>query len=202
MALVLALGALGVGYAMWWDDVIIQGKVNTGTVEITIEGLSETWVYKNLTTGQIVMSLEELDDVEAMYVASATSEDVTGADGVKTIQMTFDNIFPTEVPIFADVLLHYIGSIPVHVVIEEEVDPSIEDYLVQEWYMLDAAGNWVPVRLEELQLHNCNLVWLFVYLDPVKLQEDGKLAQGLTGTFTKTIHFHQWNEDWPAPTPP
>jgi hypothetical protein len=32
LALVLALGALGVGYAMWYQDVIIHGEVTTGTV--------------------------------------------------------------------------------------------------------------------------------------------------------------------------
>ena len=203
MALVIALGALGVGYAMWWDDVIIQGTVNTGTVEIEIVDVSETWVYKDLTTGAIVMSREKLEDSNLMYVASATSEDVTdyAADGPKTVQMTFDNIFPTATPIYADVVLHYIGSIPVHVVIEEKVDPSIAPYLIQQWYVLD-VDQWVAVELEDLQLHFCNRVMLWVYLDAELLQAAGKQAQDLSGTFTKVIHFHQWNEDWPAPTPP
>jgi len=36
LALVLALGALGVGYALWWDEVTIEGTVQTGTVSIEI----------------------------------------------------------------------------------------------------------------------------------------------------------------------
>jgi hypothetical protein len=36
LALVLTLGVLGVGYAMWWDEVKIEGTVNTGTVRVEI----------------------------------------------------------------------------------------------------------------------------------------------------------------------
>jgi len=34
LALVLALGALGVGYAMWSDTLVIDGTINTGNVEV------------------------------------------------------------------------------------------------------------------------------------------------------------------------
>ena len=34
MALVLALGALGVSYAMWYDDLYISGNVTTGFVDV------------------------------------------------------------------------------------------------------------------------------------------------------------------------
>lgn len=194
LALVLALGALGVGYAMWFDEVTIEGTVQTGSVEISINETSETYVYKDLRRNHaIVMSATEREDPDLLLVASATAEDVTVyPDGAKTVKMTFDNIFPTTVmqgPIVANVLLHYTGTIPVHVaVIGEEVDPAIEPYLVQEWYMWDdVVGDWVETNMEDIQLHNCNLVWLVVYLDPVALQEKGKDAQGLSGKFTKTI---------------
>ena len=36
LALVLALGALGVGYALWWDEVTIEGTVDTGVVRVEI----------------------------------------------------------------------------------------------------------------------------------------------------------------------
>lgn len=36
LALVLALGAFGVGYALWWDAVIIEGNVQTGIVNVAI----------------------------------------------------------------------------------------------------------------------------------------------------------------------
>jgi len=200
LALVLALGALGVGYAMWQDTVTIEGTVNTGSVEISIEDLSETYVYKVLDTHGIMMSDVEIVDPNLLLVASATAEDVTVDGGAKTVEMTFDNIFPTCDPIVADVLLHYTGSIPVHVDVSETFggDDDLSPYLVQQWWLSTDDGiTWEPLETEMLQLHYCNLVWLVVYLDPVALQDAGKDAQGLSGTFTKTITVYQWNEQLP-----
>ena len=197
MALVLALGALGVGYALWWDEVTIEGTVQTGSVAISINATSETYVYKNVTSGAIIMSPVPLQDL--LLVASATTAD-TSTDTEKKVTMTFDNIFPTEEPIEADVVLHYTGSVPAHVVLlEEDVDPAIEKYLIQTWLMQDAAGAWVETDIDGIQLHYCNLVKLVVSLNATALQDNGKDAQGLSGKFTKTIIVHQWNEAWPTP---
>ena len=46
LALVLALGTLGVGYAMWSDTITITGTVNTGSVDLDIMKCSNTWVWK------------------------------------------------------------------------------------------------------------------------------------------------------------
>jgi len=198
MALVLALGALGVGYALWWDEVTIEGTVQTGSVEISINATSETWVYKNLDTGEMEMSPVPLVGGNRLLVASATVEDVSVPGGAKKVKMTFTNIFPTEEPISADVVLHYTGSIPAHVVLlEDDVDLAIAPYLIQTWLMQDAAGAWVPTQIDGIQLHYCNLVKLVVSLNATALQDNGKDAQGLSGNFTKTIIVHQWNEDWP-----
>ena len=199
MALVLALGALGVGYALWWDEVTIEGTVQTGSVEISINATSETYVYKHLDTGEMEMSPVPLVGGNLLLVASATVEDVSVPGGAKKVKMTFTNIFPTEEPISADVVLHYTGSIPAHVVLlEDDVDPAIEKYLIQEWYMWDVGKQqWVLTNIDGIQLHYCNLVELVVSLNATALQDDGKAAQGLSGNFTKTIVVHQWNEDWP-----
>jgi len=190
MALVLALGALGVGYALWWDEVTIEGTVQTGSVEISINATSETYVYKNLITSEIEMSPVPLVGGNLLFVASATVEDVSVPGGAKKVKMTFTNIFPTEEPISADVVLHYTGS--------NDVDPAIEKYLIQEWYMWDVGTQqWVLTNIDGIQLHHCNLVELVVSLNATALQNDGKAAQGLSGNFTKTIIVHQWNEDWP-----
>ena len=198
MALVLALGALGVGYALWWDEVTIEGTVQTGSVEISINATSETYVYKNLITREMEMSPEPLVGANLLLVASATTADTSTATE-KKVTMTFTNIFPTEEPISADVVLHYTGSIPAHVVLlEDDVDPAIEKYLIQEWYMWDVdKQEWVLTNIDGIQLHYCNLVELVVSLNATALQDDGKAAQGLSGNFTKTIIVHQWNEDWP-----
>lgn len=53
-ALVVALGGLGVGYAMWSDTVTISGSVQTGSVDLEILWGSFDRVYKNLETDALV----------------------------------------------------------------------------------------------------------------------------------------------------
>jgi len=209
LALVLSLGALGVGFAMWQDTVTIEGTVNTGSVDLDIEELSSTWVYKVpdedpeiVVNHAVIPGIHATVDLNApvngILVASATADIVSLTDYADNIvTMTFTNIFPTDEPIVADVVLHYTGSIPVHVALTETVDPEIEAYLVQQWLVsVDGGETWVETNMEDIQLHNCNRVKLNVYLDPVLLQKAGKDAQGLSGTFTKTITVYQWNEEW------
>ena len=44
LALVLALGALGVGYASWTDTIFVTGTVNTGTVSLGFSKILESEV--------------------------------------------------------------------------------------------------------------------------------------------------------------
>ena len=37
LALILALGSLGVGYAMWSDTVTVDGPVTTGTLNLSFD---------------------------------------------------------------------------------------------------------------------------------------------------------------------
>jgi len=197
MALVLALGMLGVGYAMWKDEVTIEGTVNTGTVVVDIVELSETYVYKNTTSGEMVTSTVPLVvGADLMEVASATADDVTQPGGPKTVQMTFTNIFPTETPIAADVMLHYNGTVPAHVALTTDtISGDIAPYLIQTWKVWNGEA-WVEQEIDGIQLHQCNSIWLIVSLNATALQDDGKDAQGLSGTFTKTVVVHQWNEPY------
>ena len=48
MISIMALAGIGAGYAAWTDVITIKGTVNTGTVDVVIEGLSGTEVYKDL----------------------------------------------------------------------------------------------------------------------------------------------------------
>jgi hypothetical protein len=56
---------------------------------------------------------------------------------------------------------------------------------------------WVEQDIDGIQLHYCNSIWLIVSLNATALQDDGRDAQGLSGSFTKTIVVHQWNEPYP-----
>ena len=54
LAIVLALGALGIGYAAWTDTITINGTVNTGTVDINAIYFSGTDIYKNTANDTMV----------------------------------------------------------------------------------------------------------------------------------------------------
>ena len=143
MALVLALGLGGVVYAGWTDTVTIDGTVQTGDVDITVEKYSGTYVWKtdNVSADEIFVEsgwMADIGDpasvqglpmgtniVDAFpnYVASPDPGSA-GVDPVgfataackadDEITVTFDNMFPC-VDFTADFLLHYAGSIPVKV---------------------------------------------------------------------------------------
>ena len=54
LALVMAIGALGVGYAAWTDTIYINGTVNTGSVDLNVTELSSTEIWKDLETDALV----------------------------------------------------------------------------------------------------------------------------------------------------
>ena len=141
MALVLALGALGVGFAAWTDTIIIEGQVNTGDVSLEIIGISHTDVYKDHATDECVMvhtattiggqglyysmgpcdtPLEQLNILPGAPQIPGSFElisfaHVTGVCQVtNTVTVEYFNLFPCIV--FAtDVLMEYTGSIPAKV---------------------------------------------------------------------------------------
>ncbi|MBA7659393.1 hypothetical protein ES703_67371 [subsurface metagenome] len=123
LALVLALGGLGIGYANWTDEVKIIGTVQTSEVDLEIIYLSNTYVYKNLDNGEIVI-VHELTDVDGKCLAQfgciPTNPLLVGsAVATKTgdddeVTFTYVGIFPC-VEFWCDVVLHYSGM-PAHVV--------------------------------------------------------------------------------------
>jgi len=128
LAMVIALGALGVAYAAWTDSVTVEGTVETGTLDIDITGVSSTFVYK-------VEGADEPDlppDTVVHYVYAST--DTAPPDGGTLIAsavtvpdnapdsdlayMTFTGLFP-GVDFVADLELEYVGNIPAKVSLAE-----------------------------------------------------------------------------------
>jgi len=63
LAIVLALGALGVGYASWTDKVTVTGTVHTGKVSIEVTDYSGMYVWKTPGYGD--------DDTTVVYNSNA-----------------------------------------------------------------------------------------------------------------------------------
>ena len=127
---IMALAGVGAGYAAWFDTITIQGTVNTGNVDLVIERLSGTYVYKDLDTDDIVIchkytnlppltgGLGSVHFVPAppsdgLLVSTATAT-VDSATDYDELYIEFDNLFPC-IDFYIDVLFHYVGSIPVKI---------------------------------------------------------------------------------------
>jgi len=221
LSLVFALGAVGVGYAMWSDTVWIDGGVNTGCVDIEVDSVSGTWVYKVLATGEILYSSEELaldpdeDQIdELLYVARAVAEfyDPEFDPEDEAIYITLDNIFPTYIwddteqmdvdyPLIADVMFHYHCTVPAHIYWDKftwNCDAVFGSYLIWNWTVMDGATLvYEGTDVASIQLHDGYTLYLEVYFNPTTLQNNPDL-QNLSCGFSTNFNVHQWNEDWPV----
>lgn len=105
MALVLALGMLGVGFAMWSDTVTINGTVNTGSVSVTLSQVSNDpppngYVDPTtLFTGSLDPSAAGAWTAPSTWVGARANKNVGSTDcalstDLKTINITLDNGYP------------------------------------------------------------------------------------------------------------
>jgi predicted ribosomally synthesized peptide with SipW-like signal peptide len=91
MALVMALGAVGVGYALWSDSLVISGTVNTGDIGLV---WSQGTPYDTEIAAKDVSHGECRIDGDTLYI--------TVVDAYPCIEYHF----PID--------LHGVGSVPVH----------------------------------------------------------------------------------------
>ena len=212
MALVLALGALGVGYAAWTDELYIQGTVNTGSVDLEVLDYSGTWVYKMYPHGYDyfhgwVSEKPVIDAAEGELVAWAEAR--PGGDNEADIVVEFSNIFPCQ-PFMADFLLHYTGSVPARLY-AEITDVAGDSELLAPYVTIKAwrIGNLVdePDLLNDkelihrrliddnlvdigVQVHFCDLILVAMYIDLPQLPE----LMDLDAKFAARIQAIQWNK--------
>ena len=207
LALVLALGALGVGYAAWTDTVTISGTVNTGTLDVVIVNTSNTIVFKAPEEQNEILIAHYWEDegqpptpAGGSIIAYADADYSGGTSppsplpGDDEIVVTIYNAFPC-VALTADFLLHYEGSIPVKVSLADITcdNPALADFMFYRFYKADEFGNKVgdQIPLEGVQMHYCDyvLVEVGIHLDR---QDDADMNQD--GVITGTITVIQWNE--------
>ena len=145
LALVLALGALGVAGALWWDDLYIDGMVYTGDIgaEWSIEG-----VYDNEPK-------PEVSYMEAYFVGDEIWIDIYNAYPCVTYTLEWD--------------IHCTGSVPIHF-----VGPFITGNLPAGVTLTftDMAG--ATIDWSTVQLHFCDTIYgkLTVHLDNTVFQND------------------------------
>jgi len=218
MALVLALGGLGVGYAAWTDQVTIDGTVETGTLDVEVVYVSYMEVWKDLdpnsTTYEEAVPVYYAVDADnnvvwqegtppspGVLVASTTSEIVDD----DTVSFGFSNLFPCDW-FMIDVKLHCVGSIPVKlnsVLLESDVADDWVDTLIDSGDISYEMYYWDNVNHEPIapyyegdQLEACD--WIIIFILVHIPQND--IYQDVTGGMTMTVDFVQWNE-YPYPGP-
>jgi hypothetical protein len=136
MVLVFALGALGVGYAAWWDEIDINQTVETGSVEIGVIGVASGNITKTLEDGTVLVvapvtvtnetpklvKLIEAADVPIDALQGTKNLADTNAQFYQSTTVDIDNWFPSE-SVREDFIIGYAGSVPVKL----QVDISVTD---------------------------------------------------------------------------
>ena len=210
MALILALGALGVGFASWIDTVTIDGTVKTGSVDLDIVKVSGTWVYKHVAShGILVEHLDNEPDPGEGYVEIASAE-ATFTEDPNVITVTTSNMFPMGDEYFMiDILLHYDGSIPARISsldVDAEGFPLVEKlwneghayYRVFESDETGYQGQEISCSfVEGFQMHFCEYYLIWLILDVPQEFTDLTSTQNIDGEFTANIDVIQWNEYGP-----
>jgi len=136
LALVIALGALGVSYTAWTEDLYINSAVNTGTLDINIIGCSSTFVYKVPPDGTDVYYVTGKNPPSSLpagsiLVAKAATDFINGDNDPDTATITFAGLFP-GVDFQADLQMQYFGTIPARVSVAEiipnndDADPDVK----------------------------------------------------------------------------
>lgn len=214
ITLVMALGALGVGYAAWTDEIYIEGTVNTGDVDINVVELSGTEAWKDLDTDELVLvhTRQNLGIAEGPITWNVINNPAPPTNGLlvseatstliedDTVEFAFTNLFPCQ-DFYVDMVLRYEGSVPGK--INFAWIGSDDDWLIDLWNQgydsnnPDAGGIWLeardatgePVDLG-FQMHDGDLVYLELH---IHIPQDNNYMN-LTGSFTGGIQVIQWNE--------
>jgi len=214
MVLVIALGGIGAAFAAWTDTITISGQVNTGSLDLVVDRLCGTEVYKDLDTEELVYShwYSILPDPTKIYYNDSISspppahglliayvdvtQDLVNDPTGDTLQMTFHNLFPLEDCIYplgwgnwiGNCRISCTGTIPMHAKVTTEV-LGIPPAWVE--ISFDLGGRVLtPAEFDGTQLHQYDTfeVWVMVFVP----QEDAAMNQ--SGTISVEIEGIQWNE--------
>ena len=211
LALVLALGALGVGYAAWTDQVTIEGTVTTGTLSLDVVEYSGTQVFKMEDGSAFYQEWQNREGVPADAPAGAiqlVADSGARPGGVdeRDVVVWFNNLFPCY-EYKANVKLHCAGSVPIHVKAEllsldeagKELLGLIEQHAgyvkVEGWMWNSLTGAEEDAVLVDptnfIQMHECDIlkIVLIIYIP----QHDDLMEK--SGSFLVDINAIQYNKE-------
>lgn len=116
LALVLALGTLGVGYAMWSDEVTIEGTVDTGTLRLGIFRAIVERLEQDKDVATVDLSFEG-EILEKEFAGFGTQM------AYEKLVVALNNTFPCLTVDIAFYLAS-VGTIPLHITGINITDPS------------------------------------------------------------------------------
>ena len=227
MAMVLALGTLGIGYAAWTDQITIEGTVNTGTLDVEVVYVSYMEMWKDLDTDEAV-TVAYADDKDGNVVfgpypvdpptngvkVAYTTSTITGDDAVS---FSFNNLFPCDL-FMIDVKLHCVGSVPAKlndvVLVSDTADDWVAELIASGdigYEMYRYTPGATPAEMGIIgdpyilggQIEDCD--WIIIFVKVHIPQEDRFMnlteANG-GGSMSMTVDFVQWNKYPYTLTPP
>jgi hypothetical protein len=198
IALVLALGTLGVGYARWSDNISIRGTVESGEVCFSIRDLSweevggcpdknwGDWVYDGFSTScPFGYHFEDIGPApEGKCPATVSFTPHYDADGnVDSLQVTVDNAYP-----------YFLGDISFYVCNCGTIPIVIQAPIIQQDpFLLIEYGDNIG-----RQIHTGQCVEIS-FLVGVTQHANNDPAQDMiemnsSYSFTISIEAVQWNE--------
>ena len=209
LALVLALGALGVGYAMWSDTVVIEQTVQTGSVEVGVFGVTQYTEDKDVL--DLTLSHGALKFTKEITDAQVPMSALFGPgtyNFYESASVNITNLYPS-LTVLEDFVIGSVGTVPVKLRVTLTVDDTagIYDHMDINWNVY-LNGDWIDGgygkatvagapgqldaivnTLEGIQLHECDV--LVVYIDK-HLQQEAPQDSG-PSSFEFTVEAVQWN---------
>jgi hypothetical protein len=167
LAIVLALGSLGVGFALWSETLYINGTVYTGEVDVQ-------WTWCSCS------------EIESKDVATVTCD----ISDPYTLYFTVDNGYPCYTA-DCEVELTNVGTVPV---IIENITVTPDNFTIAsasgandgELYVVYNDGWKSQLHPYPDQPHTS--------ASSIRIHVEQCAAQGATYTFTVTIDAYQYNE--------
>ena len=165
LALVIALGTMGVGYALWYEDLFVEGTVNTGDFDLQ-------WTYYGCF------------DVEDKDVGNITC--VPGPDPY-TLIITVTNGYPCYEG-DCEIELTSFGTVPAHF---ESIEIIPDNFTLATSYGANDGELYIILvdGVGQIQLHQGDMTAL-----SFRVHVEQCAAQGATYTFTVKLVFNQYNE--------